>query len=82
MHYYAKFYILHSDIGFLHKSKSKKQKRDTGACAIFYFIFELLIRAAGSSPQEPGIGDVFDGSGDRAGLVAAFAGAEGRSRGA
>ena len=35
-------------------------------------------RRADGSPQEPGIGNVFDGSGDRA----AFAGAGGRSRGA
>ena len=35
-------------------------------------------RRADGSPQEPGIGNVLDGSGDRA----AFAGAGGRSRGA
>ena len=35
-------------------------------------------RRADGSPQEPGIGNVFDGSGDRA----AFPGAGGRSRGA
>ena len=35
-------------------------------------------RRADGSPQEPGIGNVFDGSGDRA----VFSGAGGRSRGA
>ena len=41
-----------------------------------HFIFDLLTMSF--SPQEPGIGNVFDGSGERA----AFAGAGGRSRGA
>ena len=60
------------------KAKAKSKKGTRARVHFLNFIFELLIRAAGSSPQEPGIGDVFDGSGDRA----AFAGAEGRSRGA
>ena len=52
---------------------------------VYFLFFDLLTRAdpeecrrADGSPQEPGIGNVFDGSGDRA----AFAGAGGRSRGA
>ena len=49
---------------------------DADACVLF--IFDLLTSRADGSPQEPGIGNVFDGSGDRA----AFAGAGGRSRGA
>ena len=62
-----------------------------GSFYCIFFLFSLLdrptasyagdpeeCRRADGSPQEPGIGNVFDGSGDRA----AFAGAGGRSRGA